>query len=90
MDIQNTHWRRLLQLINDISEEKTKFTRKELIKNLHPKGFTRHSQTTDTYRNVLTKAGYLTIDGRGQYAIAHVPDLDLSYSQCFKQAYNKD
>jgi hypothetical protein len=43
----------------------------------------------DTYRNYLTKAGFLTIVGRGLYNVEKEIPLNYSVKDCLKEAYRE-
>ena len=47
----------------------------------------KHDHTIDTYRNVLTQAGYLKRIRLGVYLVVKMIPLDLTYSKARDQAY---
>jgi len=61
------------------------FTRQELLNYMSTKGF--NSKSIDTYKNYLTKAGYLETISRGIYVIKRRIPYHTSVSEVRQKAY---
>lgn len=86
MRARRSLWDEIKIILNEYISEY--ITRSHLFDRLELVGF-RRSSTIDTYRNYLTKAGFLQTSGRGRYLILNEIPVNLSVDDVKRMAYFK-
>ena len=83
----NPKFKRLINFINE-KEILSIISRKEIMKHIYDKSSV-PLDTIDTYRAVLTEAGFLSKVKRGTYLIHKKIPEDFTITKAVKQAYKK-